>query len=88
MAEAPPDFENKIQFWHTKCAMPADLKDRLHTLRIWANAARHHDGVVMARQSRRSSADRWRAEHQGAPGGRHGTGIGRSGHVECHMTPV
>mmetsp|Transcript_35315 Transcript_35315/g.103481 ORF Transcript_35315/g.103481 Transcript_35315/m.103481 type:complete len:154 (-) Transcript_35315:199-660(-) len=43
VAEAPLDFENKIHFWHSKCAMRADLKNRLHTLRIWANAARHYD---------------------------------------------
>ena len=42
-AEAPNGFEERIDFWHRECGMRADLKDRLHSLRIWANAARHHD---------------------------------------------
>ena len=50
LAEAPEDFESRIHFWHSKCAMATDLKDRLHVLRIWANAARHHDN------------DRWRRD--------------------------
>jgi len=47
-AEAPEGFEERIDFWHRECGMGTDLKDRLHSLRIWANAARHHDD------------DRWR----------------------------
>ena len=42
-AEAPKGFEERIHFWHRECAMPPELTDQLHTLRIWANAARHHD---------------------------------------------
>ena len=42
-AEAPGGFEERIDFWHRECGMDSELKDRLHTLRIWANAARHHD---------------------------------------------
>ena len=49
-AEAPEGFEERINFWHRECGMATELKGRLHTLRIWANAARHHD------------ADRWRKD--------------------------
>ena len=42
-ADTPEGFEERINFWHRKCGMRADLKDLLHSLRIWANAARHHD---------------------------------------------
>ena len=49
-AEAPEGFEERINFWHRECGMRAELKGRLHSLRIWANAARHHD------------ADRWRRD--------------------------
>jgi interleukin-1 receptor-associated kinase 1 len=47
-AEAPEGFEERIDFWHRECGMRTDLKGWLHSLRIWANAARHHDD------------DRWR----------------------------
>lgn len=43
-AEVPESFEERIHFWHRECALPTDLKGRLHSLRIWANAVRHHDG--------------------------------------------
>ena len=56
-AEAPEDFERKIHFWHSNCAMPAGLKDRLHTLRIWANAARHHDDERWRRDGPRNEAE-------------------------------
>ena len=49
-AEAPEGFEERINFWHRECGMRAELKGRLHSLRIWANSARHHD------------ADRWRRD--------------------------
>ena len=42
-ADAPEGFEERISFWHRECGMRTSLKDQLHTLRIWANAARHHD---------------------------------------------
>ena len=35
----------------------ADLKDRLHTLRIWANAARHHDDERWRREGPRNEAE-------------------------------
>ena len=50
VAEAPDSFEERIDFWHRECGMRTELKDRLHSLRIWANAARHHDD------------DRWRRD--------------------------
>ena len=49
-AVAPESFQDRINFWHRECGMPTELKDRLHVLRVWANAARHHD------------AARWRCE--------------------------
>tara|TARA_B110000046_G_scaffold156591_1_gene167468 strand:- start:252 stop:2024 length:1773 start_codon:yes stop_codon:yes gene_type:complete len=41
--DAPEGFEERINFWHRECGMRTSLRDQLHTLRIWANAARHHD---------------------------------------------
>ena len=49
-AEAPEGFEERINFWHRECGMRQELKEHLHVLRIWANAARHHDD------------ERWRRE--------------------------
>uniref|UniRef100_A0A7S0IX24 Protein kinase domain-containing protein n=1 Tax=Calcidiscus leptoporus TaxID=127549 RepID=A0A7S0IX24_9EUKA len=49
-AEAPEGFEERINFWHRECGMRSELKAQLHSLRIWANAARHHD------------AERWRRD--------------------------
>ena len=49
-AVAPESFEDRINFWHRECGMPTELKDRLHVLRKWSNAARHDD------------AARWRCE--------------------------
>ena len=56
-AEAPEGFEERIHFWHTECGMRADLKDRLHSLRIWANAARHHDNERWRRDGPRNEAE-------------------------------
>ena len=42
-ADAPEGFEERINFWHRECGMRTSLRDQLHTQRIWANAARHHD---------------------------------------------
>jgi hypothetical protein len=37
--------------------MRADLKDNLHTLRKWANAARHHDDERWRRDGPRNEAE-------------------------------
>ena len=37
--------------------MPNEFKGRVHTLRIWANAARHHDDERWRRDGPRSEAD-------------------------------
>jgi interleukin-1 receptor-associated kinase 1 len=49
-AKSPEGFEERVNYWHRECGMRTDLKDRLHALRIWANAARHLDD------------DRWRRD--------------------------
>jgi len=56
-AQAPKGFEERINFWHRQCGMCADLKDRLHSLRIWANAARHHDDERWQRDGPRNEAE-------------------------------
>ena len=48
--EAPTDFKERIDFWHSRCGMPAALHSGLQRLRVWRNASEHHD------------AQRWRAE--------------------------
>ena len=37
--------------------MPTELKDRLHVLRVWANAARHHDAARWRCEGPRSEAE-------------------------------
>ena len=35
----PSDFFERINFWATECALPPEVHERMHTLRIWRNAA-------------------------------------------------
>ena len=56
-AEAPEGFEERINFWHRECGMRADLKGWLHSLRIWANAARHHDDERWRRDGPRNEIE-------------------------------
>ena len=53
-AAAPDGFEERINFWHRECGLPAELRSQLHSLRIWANAARHHDAARWRRDGPRS----------------------------------
>ena len=70
-ADAPPGFEERINFWHRECGMPATLKDKLHKLRIWANAGRHHDNERWLREGPRNEAEALRlvSEVEAALGG-------------------
>ena len=56
-AVAPESFQDRINFWHRECGMPTELKDRLHMLRVWANAARHHDAARWRCEGPRSEAE-------------------------------
>jgi interleukin-1 receptor-associated kinase 1 len=56
-ANAPKAFDERINFWHRQCGMRADLKDRLHSLRIGANATRHNDGERWRREGPRNEED-------------------------------
>ena len=56
-AVAPESFQDRINFWHCECGMPTELKDRLHMLRVWANAARHHDAARWRCEGPRSEAE-------------------------------
>ena len=56
-AVAPESFEDRINFWHLECGMPTELKDRLHVLRKWSNAARHDDAARWRREGPRSEAE-------------------------------
>ena len=56
-AVAPESFQDRINFWHRECGMPTELKDRLHVLRVWANAARHHDAARWRREGPSSKAE-------------------------------
>ena len=56
-AKAPEGFEERINYWHRECGMRVDLKDRLHSLRIWANAARHLDDDRWRRDGPRDEAE-------------------------------
>jgi interleukin-1 receptor-associated kinase 1 len=54
---APESFEDKINFWRRECGMPTELKDRLHVLRKWSNAARHDDAATWRREGPSSEAE-------------------------------
>ena len=56
-AVAPEGFEDRINFWHRECGMPSELRGRLHSLRVWSNAARHHDAERWRRDGPRSEAE-------------------------------
>ena len=56
-AAAPESFEERINFWHRECGMRSEIKGRLHRLRVWANAARHHDAERWRRDGPRSEAE-------------------------------
>ena len=56
-AVAPESFQDRINFWHRECGMPTELKDCLHVLRVWANAARHHDAARWRCEGPRSEAE-------------------------------
>ena len=56
-AEAPEGFEDRINFWHRECGMPSELRGHLHSLRVWSNAARHHDAERWQRDGPRSEAE-------------------------------
>jgi len=56
-AVAPESFEDRINFWHRECGMPTELKDRLHALRKWSNAARHDDAARWRREGPSSEAE-------------------------------
>ena len=56
-AVASESFQDRINFWHRECGMPTELKDRLHVLRVWANAARHHDAARWRCEGPRSEAE-------------------------------
>ena len=50
-------FEERIDFWHRECGMSSALHADMHTLRIWANAARHGDDERWRRQGPRGQED-------------------------------
>jgi interleukin-1 receptor-associated kinase 1 len=56
-AKAPEGFEERIKYWHRECGMRTDLKDRLHTFRIWRNAASHLDDDRWRRDGPRDEAE-------------------------------
>ena len=56
-ASAPEGFEDRINYWHREGGMRADLKGQLHSLRIWANAARHGDDERWRREGPRDEAE-------------------------------
>ena len=54
---APESFEQRIDFWHRECGMGSRLRGDLHTLRKWANAARHHDQERWQREGPRCAEE-------------------------------
>ncbi|EOD32945.1 hypothetical protein EMIHUDRAFT_230091 [Emiliania huxleyi CCMP1516] len=48
-ALAPSEFKVRLDFWRGACAMPERLHAEMHTLRVWRNAAEHHDAERWAR---------------------------------------
>ena len=59
-AAALDGFAVRINFWHRQCGLPAELRNQLHSLRIWANTARqarHHDAARWRRDGPRSEGE-------------------------------
>ena len=56
-AQAPPDFNERIDYWRASCGLPEKVHALLHTLRIWRNASLHHDAQRWARDGPRSDAE-------------------------------
>ena len=54
-AVAPASFEERLNYWHASCGMSAALRRDMHRLRVWSNAARHHDGERWRRDGPRSA---------------------------------
>ena len=49
-AAAPPEFVDRISYWRDRCGLAAGVAHKLHQLRIWRNAATHHDAGKWARE--------------------------------------
>jgi hypothetical protein len=49
-SQAPPDFLERLDYWHSTCKLPSKLHSRMHTLRIWRNASEHDDQQRWARE--------------------------------------
>lgn len=56
-AREPAEFDARINFWYSQCALPEEVRARMQQLRIWRNAALHHDQRRWAREGPRSAAD-------------------------------
>ena len=56
-AEAPPpgEFELRLRFWHQVCDLPAEIHERMQTLRKWRNASLHRDDSVWQRNGPRTA---------------------------------
>ena len=83
-AAAPDGFEERINFWHRECGLPTELRSQLHSLRIWANAARHHDAARWRRDGPRSEGEASRASCRGDGGDRGARGVSLCGLVPFH----
>ena len=56
-SQAPHDFRERLEFWHSTCGLPDDLHRRMHTLRMWRNASEHDDKKRWARDGPRDAAE-------------------------------
>ena len=56
-AAAPEAFDQRIAFWHASCGMPDEVRRLLHKLRVWRNAALHHDAERWASDGPRSATE-------------------------------
>ena len=56
-AAAPPEFVDRISYWRDRCGLAAGVAHKLHQLRIWRNAATHHDAGKWAREGPASEAE-------------------------------
>ena len=56
-ARAPEGFDERLHFWRDECGMDGRTHDLMQTLRIWSNAARHHDHERWRRDGPRSAEE-------------------------------
>ena len=62
-ADAPKEFDQRLRYWHLSRGLPHEAHQRLQRLRVWRNAALHHDEHKWMSEGPRSTSEA--SEHLG-----------------------